>query len=321
MTSKMKRKKANDDNRCICDKPDEALMIQCTKEGCPSVWWHIECAGLQGITAAVCKKVHWVCPCCIVSNFSDKLVTDNIENISLDAGLKEEIKQSIIEFLPGMVSDILQSVQPTSDALKHDMKKSFAEVMKEQQKSDNHTPITKDLIKEALTEEKIEQQKLDQRKKNIMIFDAPEAEVENTDEANQADKELFVDICNYADSTILQTNDDIVSIRRLGKKESTKTRPLMVSVQNERTKRKLFSNIPKLQQSNLYKDIKFNHDRTADEREATKKKVKDAKKKTEDLQNDSTLTDDAKNWVFLVRGPPWDQRTVKVRPRIRIQDV
>ena len=145
----MKRKKVNDDNRCICEEPDEALMIGCTQEDCPSVWWHIECAGLQGITAAACKKINWVCPCCIVSKFSDKLVTDNVDSKkSLDTvELKEEIKQGIADCLPGMINDILKQVQPTtSDALKHDMKKSFTEIMQEQQELDHQAPITKDMI-------------------------------------------------------------------------------------------------------------------------------------------------------------------------------
>ena len=190
--------------------------------------------------------------------------------------------------------------------------------MKEQQ-HDNHAPITKNIIKEALTEEKREQQKLDERKKNIMIFDAPEAD--DTDDANKSDLNLFVNMCNYIDETILQTENDVVSVRRLGKKATDKKRPLMVNVQNERSKRKLFGNLFKLQQHHLYRNIKFNHDRTANEREATKERVKEAKKKTEELQNDSKLSDDAKNWVFLVRGPPWDQKTIKVRPRQRTQGV
>ena len=46
-----------------------------------------------------------------------------------------------------------------------------------------------------------------------------------------------------------------------------------------------------------------------------KVQIEEAKKKTEDLQANNNLTDDAKNWVFLIRGPPWDLRMVKVRPR------
>ena len=141
MASKMKRKKIDDDNRCICEQPNGPLMIKCTKQSCPSIWWHIECAGLKGITATVCKKIDWVCPCCTVSNFSEKNVIDNIRAIYADE-LKKEIKQGIANCLPGMVSDILKTVQPSPDNFKHDMRKSFAEVMKEQQHV-NHAPITK----------------------------------------------------------------------------------------------------------------------------------------------------------------------------------
>jgi hypothetical protein len=90
---------------------------------------------------------------------------------------------------------------------------------------------------------------------------------------------------------------------------------MMVTVQTERAKRKLFSNLYKLEFIELYKDIKINHDMTPEEKQAKKVLIEDAKKKTAELQANNTLTNDQKNWLFLIRGPPWEHRMVKVRPR------
>ena len=81
------------------------------------------------------------------------------------------------------------------------MKTTFAEIMLEQQQSEK--PITKNMIKEALTEGKREQQKVDERKKNIMVFNAPESAADNDDQCHKEDIELFYDICNEIDDSIL----------------------------------------------------------------------------------------------------------------------
>ena len=53
----------------------------------------------------------------------------------------------------------------------------------------------------------------------------------------------------------------------------------MVTVQTERAKRKLFSNLYKLESIELYKDIKINHDMTPEEKQAKKVIIEYAKKK------------------------------------------
>ena len=148
-------------------------MIKCSNASCESRWWHTECAGIKGVTAAACKKIVFVCPCCAIKKFSDKFELQHPKSIDAEE-LKMEIKQGIAECLPEMVKEVIKSVHTDSDSLKNNMKKTFAEVMQEQQ-NEKHQPITKDLIKEAMTEGKKEQQKLDERKKNIMVLNAQES--------------------------------------------------------------------------------------------------------------------------------------------------
>ena len=311
MAFELKRKKGDGGTKCICGKPDSDVMIKCSINSCES-WWHTECAGIKGATAGACKKITFVCPCCTVKRFANDLEFSNANHINTDE-LITEIKQGIANCLPDMVKDAMKTIQPDSDSLKTNMKTTFAEIMLEQQQSEK--PITKNMIKEALTEGKREQQKVDERKKNIMVFNAPESAADNNDQCHKEDIELFYDICNEIDDSILINNHEVVKLRRFGTKESGKKRPMMVTVQTERAKRKLFSNLYKLESIEMYKDIQFNHDMTPEEKKAKKSLIENAKKKTAELQADNTLTSDEKNWMFLVRGPPWEHRMVKVRPR------
>ena len=59
----------------------------------------------------------------------------------------------------------------------------------------------------------------------------------------------------------------------------------------------------------------MNHDMTKDEKLQTKLRVEEAKLKTKELAENVELDEDSKNWVFVVRGPPWSQHIVKLRPR------
>ena len=59
----------------------------------------------------------------------------------------------------------------------------------------------------------------------------------------------------------------------------------------------------------------MSHDMTKEEKAQTRLRVEEERKKTAELANDTELDSDSKNWLFIVRGPPWKQRTVQVRPR------
>ena len=54
---------------------------------------------------------------------------------------------------------------------------------------------------------------------------------------------------------------------------------------------------------------------TKEEKVKTRMLVEEAKKRSRELREDTELDNDSKNWIFLVRGPPWKQRIMKVRPR------
>lgn len=286
-------------------------MVKCDNDNCISPWWHSECAGLKGLSANALKKLTWSCPCCIINSFQSEF--ESSASIVDSGDLKSEIQKGISECLPSMVKEILEKVTPNTDAMKQDMKKSFAEIMKEQneQTSNNTVPITKNIIKEAINEGKQELDKFNERKKRLIIFDSDEPESSDRDAAKAEDLALFRNCCNVISEEVLENDDEIVNITRLGKKTDDKKRPMIVQLKTEKSKRILFGNLSKLRQNDAYKHLKFNHDRTDDERKIWKDMVNKAEQKTKQLHDNSTLTADAKNWMYVIRGPPWDLREVK----------
>ena len=98
--NKLKRKKQDDVDAattCICNQSSgKSTLIKCGNEHCCSPWWHCECAGLTNITTVAAKKISWVCPTCIVNQFSDKFAIIG-DSDSLDSEqLRGEIKHGTL---------------------------------------------------------------------------------------------------------------------------------------------------------------------------------------------------------------------------------
>jgi hypothetical protein len=111
---------------------------------------------------------------------------------------------------------------------------------------------------------------------------------------------------------------DIINLKRVGKKnqvrkaydEETVVPRLMVVTLNENVKATVMKNVHKLREvkSDYYKKIGIKHDMTQDEREKEIALKKEAKKKQEDDKNG--------NFLYLVRGHPWERRIVKIKKHI-----
>ena len=257
---KLKHNQSPDcENTCICNiiNKTNSLMIKCSNTFCQNPWWHSACAGLPDVSNAVMKKVTWNCPLCTINNFWDSLALSNPDTELLTNHLKEEIKKEINACIPKITEAIIEQVQPTTstyNTLKKDMTLSFAEIMKEQ-KQESPGSITKDIIKEAINEDKMEQRKIEERKRNIMIFNVPEPETGNTEKDAAADYDLFKKAYHFIDKTILENENEVIQIKRLGQKQQ-KVRPIMVTVQSEKAKKKLFSQLHKLKNVDEFKHIK-----------------------------------------------------------------
>ena len=191
-------------------------------------------------------------------------------------------------------------------------KSTFSEVLKKNiPKVNNDENNINVLVKEALTERERYENNLEERKTNIIGFNAPESASNTLKGCRSHDTSLFLETCNsICDGGI--PSSEILQVRRLGPPREGYTRPLFVKVKSESTKRKIFSNLYKRRATDSH--INMSHDMTIEERKKTKDLVEEAKRKTEEL----TSKNNSKNWVFKVRGPPWDQQIMKVRAHPQI---
>ena len=179
----------------------------------------------------------------------------------------------------------------------------------------------KELIKEHLTnkETKSPQQKSptkilnetvrevkdrQQREQNIIIMRVPE-NVKNTEQVNKGlDQEFVLKLCKDICKLDIG-NEQIEKVQRLGKineEEPDKNRPLYVRFDNTSTKTDLFKNLKHLKKApEPYSKIQVLHDMTPREREQYKRLRDEAQAKSSEKEK------------YVVRGPPWDRKIVKLQ--------
>lgn len=244
-------------------------------------------------------------------NTTDTPITSIDEKFNDFSAYILEAMSNLVDKKLTVIENKLQNLVDHPNNIDH---KEFSEVLKKNlpQKTSDQTSL-KIIVKEAITEHQSHENNIEDRKTNIIVFNYPESHKTTLDQRKTEDKAAFIETCdsfcenNIPPSSILQT-------RRLGKKVEGKLRPLLVKVNSETIKRTIFGQLHKLRNMND-NNISMSHDMTKEERQRTKFMVDDAKKKTKDIKDDITLDNDSKNWIFVVRGPPWKQTIEKVRPR------
>lgn len=306
-------------------KNDTDLVITCDR--CQNYW----CTGClemskEQYSAARRDDLFWFCfPCTqmvltliqtenVVEQHCKKIVTDVNEKIALmGAKLDDKFKkysedlEKSLQIITKVPEQINKERKTFADALKSDANKTAT----------NATPNLKAIMKETLNETKKEEKALEDRKRNIIIFNAAEQADESPEERKANDINLFNSI--FKTVCDQECENEVIQARRLGRiPENDSARPLLVTVKSEKTKRQLFSQLFKLRGIDQYRNISIGHDMTQKERKQTKLLVEEAKKKTADLASDTELGEEEKNWIFRVRGPPWEQKIVKVRPRTQV---
>ena len=259
----------------------------------------------------------------------------NLESISenLTKTFNETINTVVSTSMKGIsskVSDVSDNVNTTmSDGVDDEMgpnaenlNKSFADALKAKGNiqglvNKGNPQELKNIIKQAIGERKKEEDKLEDRKTNIIVFNLPEPKA-NTNEGRKADDQsFFINICNTICNSHIPSSE-IIQSRRLGREPVDQSiRPLLIKVKSESTKRKIFSQLHKLRISNDFPGINMNHDMTKDEKILTKAKVEEAKSMSAELAENTELDGDSKNYVYKARGPPWNLRIDKVRFRPR----
>lgn len=143
------------------------------------------------------------------------------------------------------------------------------------------------------------------REKNIIIHGVKESPEKLPSDRKEADKHFFSELLEYlhADSNCFS------NVVRIGKKtdDNEKSRPMKVTLSNTESKKSVMKNLSRLKNTGTdsqFHNISVTHDMTKTEREQNKAKINEAKEKTE--------SDKSGKYHFIVRGPPWARRIVRV---------
>ena len=241
------------------------------------------------------SRVHWYCNTCeIVTNDWMRSMSTLHANQQV---LQEKVKK-LEENLEGKADqNDVKKIENRVDILEGKVN-TIQEKPQNPQPSTSGTPTqenTSDVIKEIKEQE--------DRKRNMIFFNVPESKLSDVNDRTKHDKEEVKELSRLCQATIKK--DDMIRVKRLGKKPTTgKPRPLLIEVNSEDKKKALFKNLSKLQRApEKYKSISVQNDLTPKQREQEKMLREEAKKKEEDASGEVK---------FRVRGPPWDRKIIRV---------
>ena len=146
------------------------------------------------------------------------------------------------------------------------------------------------------------------RRNNIIIFKAKESDEIEPDQRKTDDIMIVNELCKITGAN----PESIKNVTRLGKKneKDQKPRPMKVVFEDEKAKGVLMSNLKILAiADDKFKQLNVAHDMTQREREQNKKTLAEAKEKNEAMD----LKGQSEKFIFMVKGPPWDRKVVKVK--------
>ena len=285
-----------DGTNCPCGLEHEgAKWIQCGALGCDSPWWHLKCAGLEGLTDGAIRKIKYTCPKCAVFALGMKCVKHGSTEFA------DEISNEIKKCLPSIVKQVVNETSATiSKSYADSVKKENKAMLKETVKSTSQNALKETLkrVDANLTEQR-------KRTRNVIITGVEEKDNENV-------QTEVTNVLQKIEENFLSSQ--ILNCKRLGPKrdenneQSTtrkyKSRMIMVTLRNENDAVFFHGNGSGRKVSER---IWLNADLTKDEREAKYKlRVQKREKKAKQLQeqqnnegsssvNSETTDEDAKN--------------------------
>ncbi|KAL4240642.1 hypothetical protein ACF0H5_001433 [Mactra antiquata] len=148
------------------------------------------------------------------------------------------------------------------------------------------------------------------REDNIVFYGVTELNSKNGKERQSHDCKIVNEIMNLCD--IVLDNTDLIRTSRIGKYDSEKHRPLLVTGCETENKKKLFRNFNSAQshdQNSKMDKIRVGHDLTQSERIEEKKLFSKAKELTQQSKGE---------FNSKVRGPPWARKIVKVSGSVKM---
>ena len=187
---------------CVCNRDKEgAILIQCGSKKCKR-WWHVDCAGLSGITEDCIDKIKYTCPICVSKSLGFSDATPTNENIG--AVVQTELKKS----LPKKKATAVAS-KSYADCFKKESSEKQASIIKETVKETSGLALVESMKR---TDSNLMQQR--QGSRNVVISGLNETEQEDP-------KQIAYSIIGK-ELAGFQLND-ILNCYRIGRKNSGNT--------------------------------------------------------------------------------------------------
>ena len=268
-------------------------------------------------------------------------VSGNLDATQMDH-LENKIVSTIRDIVPGVVKECIEQqlniseVKTTKDDVQkvtkllsqtllsndeeypeidrtitsHKMAKRIASQQAQQahqNKSEPKPVHISQVVKQAFQDQRDEENDREERKKNIIVYSAPERTEETHAERQQKEKEFVENLLSAIGVTT--EPKEIMRLGRYKKPEEgqeVKIRPIRVVLDSHETQDQIMKNTPRLKDAQEpYKSVYLAYDMSNKERETQREMVSIAKDKP---ANDP-------NYDFKIRGPPWKLIEMKYRKR------
>ena len=321
-------------SKVVSEKDDG---IQC--EICQT-WFHPKCVDVSSELYGYlqkCVNIHWYCDTC------NKGIGQVVEELSKVKNRQENTDIMIqkvnneIERLSHKSADEFNKIRAELDKhigilatkveeigkKKMDNVVEFRDIVKQQIEEDMQTRVGDTIKKELISqvdevqqtineskefaksfrEEKAEQEDIDSRRCNVILYRIPESREVIAEERNKED----VSFCEYFFNgfNVGFDRDDIRRVQRLGRRNEESPRPVLVQFGSRHIKNLIMESLYKIKSmESKFRNIIVAHDLTKKQREECKALVQEAKAKTDQESGD---------YIYRVRGPPGLMRMVKVR--------
>ena len=278
----------------LCEK--EFSGVKCELLECEYCDKHF-CRKCLGLSAAEYKlfakrsDLHWYCPPC-----EEKAV----KSIRIEKEIEERCKDYFSKF-EKRLNDLEEKISQKTSV--EDVQK----LIKESEKSGVSVENVQIVVNEQLSEFR----ESEQRKLNVIIFNAKESDKREVEVRKDEDLKLLDKLCKIVKSDI----SAIKNVTRLGKRVvneggNVETRPMKVVFEDMKSKSKFMSNLSNLASaSEDLRSLSVAQDMTPKERGINKMKLAEAKQKNEELASG--------DFKFVVRGPPWERKVMKVKVNLQ----
>jgi hypothetical protein len=163
------------------------------------------------------------------------------------------------------------------------------------------------VMMEAMDEKEKETKLREERENNVIIYGIDEAEGGSKGARDEADKKFVDDLCTEINAEGIQTAD----IRRLGRKEAGRIRPIWIQWKEEEDKQKFMRSLKNLKDcDDKYQRIEVNHDLTPYQSNI----LKEARKKAKDMTAQS-LSQGLLFRAVVQQTPNWEVKIVKAKAK------